>query len=352
MSSRVAGPLSFLVVLALLAGCQSAPATGPTASPPGTLASVRPTPPPPSGSYPAPATALPEIARIKLTDPPLELRVRDGALWVGAMRHLYRIDTATNTVAQEIEIGEYAQGYTFEIAFGSAWVSEFTVGDILRYDLATGKQVAAIPIAGAPQMMVAAADRLWVAAHHNGELAAVDPISNATRDIATVGQGGEGGPQGVVATNSTVWTAVPNMNEVVAVDTSTAKATQHVKVTGFASCPISIVGTQVWAPACADEGNHSIAVIDTVAAKLLGSVTPGNLPLAVVDIDGLPWIPIATTFPTEDGLGVLVAVDPKTLEMVRSVIMPAQGNVASAFDSLWIADTYDHALLRVAMPGS
>ena len=65
--------------------------------------------------------------------------------------------------------------------YGSVWVPDFDASIVRRYDDTTGELQLAIHAPAAPQLpLVVAAGGMWVACHHAGEIAEIDPSTTAS----------------------------------------------------------------------------------------------------------------------------------------------------------------------------
>lgn len=137
-----------------------------------------------------------------------------GAVWAVAGTRLYRIDPARNRIAATIDLAprrllgvRFAEGAvwvngpgrptivrvapetharrqyrvagrvgSWDAGFGSLWVGQPAQAAVARIDIATGREVASVPVGPDPRGIAAGADAVWVAADDG--LWRIDPATD------------------------------------------------------------------------------------------------------------------------------------------------------------------------------
>jgi len=218
--------------------------------------------------------------------------VEGDDMWVqlGPEGVLLRVDPATGL---ERERFENIKGFHVAKDGDTIWSS--ANGQVLRTDLSTGRQLAAIDVPDSPRQIVLAAGSVWVISDEGNALVRIDPQTNEVTETIDVGIG----PVELELGFGSLW--VRNRDrEVVRVDPETA--TVLATVEGFGLSPsqgLSIGGGYVWA-----------------------SITD------------------------RPGIG---AIDPITNEIVRRIPLPGATfwDFSWLDDTLWVTTAFDRVLLEV-----
>jgi streptogramin lyase len=87
--------------------------------------------------------------------------------------------------ALRLSLGRDAAPIDVIVAFDSVWVADIHADDVRRYDPATMREVARIPVPDGPAWFVEADGALWVSTQLGNGLARIDPATNTV--VATVG---------------------------------------------------------------------------------------------------------------------------------------------------------------------
>ena len=135
---------------------------------------------------------------------PFALAAGEGAVWVldGALRSVFRVDPATNSVVGRLRLGFDPGGIA--VGGGSVWVTDARGGAVARIDPRSSRLVARIPVGRDPVGMVVGEGSVWVANYESGTVSRIDPRSGTVVRTIPVGRypatlaTGEGG----------VWVAV------------------------------------------------------------------------------------------------------------------------------------------------
>ena len=135
---------------------------------------------------------------------PFALAAGEGAVWVldGALRSVFRVDPATNSVVRQL--GLHFDPGGIAVGGGSVWVTDARGGAVARIDPRSSRLVARIPVGRDPVGVVVGEGSVWVANYESGTVSRIDPRSGTVVKTIPVGRypatlaTGEGG----------VWVAV------------------------------------------------------------------------------------------------------------------------------------------------
>jgi virginiamycin B lyase len=124
--------------------------------------------------------------------------VGEGSLWILTNEGgtdsgtLSRFDAASGKVTANIPVRPQSRAAI--IAFGSVWVTSSGVGSVTRIDPNTNAVAAEIEVHAAPRFLAAGEGSVWVLSQKDGSLARIDPATNrvtATIDVGVPGPGGD-----------------------------------------------------------------------------------------------------------------------------------------------------------------
>jgi DNA-binding beta-propeller fold protein YncE len=104
------------------------------------------------------------------------VRFAEGAVWVNGPRRpaIVRVDPETHARRQYRVAGRVG---SWDAGFGSLWVGKPAQAAVARIDIATGREVASIPVGPDPRGLAAGTGAVWVAADDG--LWRIDPGTNA-----------------------------------------------------------------------------------------------------------------------------------------------------------------------------
>ena len=108
-----------------------------------------------------PATAKP-VKDIELPDPPQEIAVGAGEVWVTSpsTNKVFRIDPSTGERDLTIDVGAGPSGIA--VTNTEVWIACSQDGRVWRLDPKTGHVSAKIPVGGSPQGVAVVGDQIWV----------------------------------------------------------------------------------------------------------------------------------------------------------------------------------------------
>lgn len=113
----------------------------------------------------------------------------DSFVWAtGVDDTLVKIDPATNTVVERIDIGTLV--YRMQVHGGDIWITGLDQNNVLRVDATTGEVTFEAPIGGWPGGLAVTDDAVWMTPYQLDDLVQIDPASGAVVERYTVGSFG------------------------------------------------------------------------------------------------------------------------------------------------------------------
>jgi DNA-binding beta-propeller fold protein YncE len=269
----------------------------------------------------ATATAPSVLAKIKVGAFAAPCAAQGGGkyVWVSeyGQPYLLKIDPKTDKVVARIGIGSGSCGLGY--GAGSLWVEDTSSSTVSRVSVATGKRIA-IKVGIQPYDATFAYGAAWTTAYSGGELERIDPAKNrvvarwkTTSPVGVVGAFGSmwaAGADGVIrvdaATNKLVatipldggggWTAassdavwVTSPKGLVRLDPQANAVVTEIPLPGapYLGDP-DVVDGQVWVP---EIRKSAIAVVDPATNTVVRTVKAGAGPFVVTQIRGEAWVP-------------------------------------------------------------
>jgi streptogramin lyase len=171
-----------------------------------------------------------------------------------------------------------SQPYDATFAYGAAWVTSHSTGDLERIDPAKNKVVKRWPLAGAVGL-VGAFGSIWGAGSTG--VVRIDPATNKL--LATVAVPGAGW---TAASDDAVW--VTSGNGVVRIDPATNMVAATIDLKTAALGDPAVVGGMLWVPKIRA---NAIAIVDPATNAVVQSVKAGAGPFVVTEIAGEAWVP-------------------------------------------------------------
>jgi len=232
--------------------------------------------------------------------------------------YLLKIDPATNKVVSKTGIGTGSCGLGY--GAGSMWIEDTNTSTVSRVSVATGKRTKAIKVGFTPYDTTFAYGSAWTTAFTQGELERIDPARNAvvnrwtlTKATGAVGAFGSvwaTGSDGVIRVDPTShkvvaripidngagWTAasadavwVTTLTGVVRIDPQSNAVVATVPLAGAPAVgDPDVVDGQVWVPQIR---KNSIAVVDPSSNAVARTIKAGVGPFVVTTIRGEAWVP-------------------------------------------------------------
>jgi sugar lactone lactonase YvrE len=243
-------------------------------------------------------------ATVRLGGSALAVTSAGGTVWaLDDLQTLYRIDPARARITKRILLGT-AAAYNIWIGAGSVWVADDQGAQVVRVSPTRNVVTARIPVGDGPADIAFVGHRAIVVDHRDRTLYTVDPATNRSRKLSTLG--GDA-PERLAVLGGSLWV--------------TGRGTQLLQVdpaTGRTRRTIALDGTG----------------IDLVAAA------------------GALWIPVRSMETDQSGFPTMTALRRVTPSGRVTTPATASGRVdvhglAAAPGSVWIADTTGGALYRI-----
>lgn len=222
------------------------------------------------------------LARLTVGARIFNLAAAPGAVWAidNALSTAVRIDTKTAKVTTRVPVG--FQPYDIEWGFGSAWVANAGDGTVWR--ITGGKVVKKIKVGSEPNGLTAYRGALWVTDHTLGKVVRIDPATNKITATLHID-----GADWITGLGESIYVS-QETNVVRRISVKTLKVTGVAKV---ARNPLgsAIVGKQLWVP-CIDA--NEIDVVDPATMKVVARRTTVGGPIAVLPAFGHTWVTQST----------------------------------------------------------
>jgi DNA-binding beta-propeller fold protein YncE len=262
------------------------------------------------------------VAKIRVNPVAAPCAAAAGGKWVWVSEYgqpyLLKIDPATNKVVSRTGIGSGSCGLGF--GAGSLWIEDTNTSTVSRVSVATGKRTKAIKVGFTPYDTTFAYGSAWTTAFTQGELERIDPAKNrvvnkwklpmATGAVGAFGSVWATGSDGVIrvdpashkllakipisggagwtaASPDAVWVTTPAGIARINPQTNAVTATVPLAGAPYLGDP-DVVGGHVWVPQIR---KNSIAVVDLASNTVTGTVKAGVGPFVITAIRGEAWVP-------------------------------------------------------------
>jgi streptogramin lyase len=218
------------------------------------------------------------VQRIKAGERIFNLAEAPGAVWAVAniSSTAVRIDTGTGKVTTRVRVG-YSP-YDVEWGFGSAWVSNAGDGTVSR--ITNGKVVKTIQVGTEPNGLAAYRGSLWVTDHTLGKVVRIDPRTNRVTATLKVP-----GADWITGFGGSIYVS-QETNGIARIDVRSLEVTGRAPV---ARNPLgsAIVGARLWVP-CIDA--NEIDVVDPATMRVVERRHGGSGPIVVLPAFGHEWV--------------------------------------------------------------
>jgi streptogramin lyase len=262
------------------------------------------------------------VAKIRVAPFAAPCAAAAGGKWTWVSEYgapyLLKIDPATNKVVSKTGIGTGSCGLGY--GAGSMWIEDTNTSTVSRVSVATGKRTKAIKVGFTPYDTTFAYGSAWTTAFTQGELERIDPAKNAvanrwklTKATGVVGAFGSvwaAGSDGVIrvdpashkvvaripiaggagwtaASADAVWVTTATGIERIDPQSNTVVATVAVAGAPAVGDP-DVVDGQIWVPQIR---KNSIAVVDPASNTVVRTVKAGVGPFVITAINGEAWVP-------------------------------------------------------------
>jgi streptogramin lyase len=261
------------------------------------------------------------VARIKVARFAAPCAAAAGGKWIWVSEYgqpyVLRIDPTTNKVVSRTAIGTGSCGLGY--GAGSMWIEDTNTSTVSRVSVATGSRVA-IKVGITPYDTTFAYGSAWTTAYSQGELERLDPARNrvvnrwklplATGVVGAFGSvwatGGEGviridpvthklvariavqgGAGWTAASADAVWVTTPK--GIVRIDPQSNAVAATIALPGAPAIgDPDVVGGELWVPQIR---RNSIAIVDPASNAVVRTIKAGAGPFVVTAIRGQAWVP-------------------------------------------------------------
>jgi DNA-binding beta-propeller fold protein YncE len=267
------------------------------------------------------AAAPTVVAKIRVAPIAAPCAAAAGGKWVWVSEYgqpyVLKIDPATNKVVSRTKIGTGSCGLGF--GAGSMWIEDTSTSTVSRVSVTTGRRTA-IKVGFTPYDTTFAFGSAWTTAFTQGELERIDPAQNrvvnrwklekATGVVGAFGSVWAAGSDGVIRVDPASrrvlariaipggagWTAASSDAVWVTTTTGIARIDPQSNAVA-ATIPLAgapavgdpdVVDGQVWVPQIR---KNSIAVVDPSSNTVTRTIKAGVGPFVITTIRGEAWVP-------------------------------------------------------------
>jgi len=268
------------------------------------------------------AAAPTVVAKIRVAPFAAPCAAAAGGKWTWVSEYgapyLLKINPATNKVVSKTGIGTGSCGLGY--GAGSMWIEDTNTSTVSRVSVATGKRIKAIKVGFTPYDTTFAYGSAWTTAFTQGELERIDParnavvnrwkLSKATGAVGAFGSVWAAGSDGVIRVDPVShkviaripldggagWTAasvdgvwVTTLTGIARIDPRSNTVAANVPLAGAPALgDPDVVGGQVWVPQIR---KNSIAVVDPSSNTVARTIKAGVGPFVITTIRGEAWVP-------------------------------------------------------------
>ena len=251
-------------------------------------------------------------------------------------------------------------------AFDSIWTADIHANDVRRFDPATMRELARIPVPGGPAWFVVADDALWVSTQNGTGLTRIDPATNTV--VATVGD--DPPCAAPIAVDGSIWQAACDADVILRIDPVRNVVAERIPAEGHgfltyardAFVALSPTGYARFDPVARTFTELAAYAGPTGALATSDGDTPwvlgGSQVLRIDPVDGhtLASFPypgaVAVTFAegrafVTSGTDGVVEIDLATNTVVRTTPVPAPWVARSVDGVLWVTDFNNSNFWRI-----
>lgn len=317
-------------------------------------------------------TAAPSGARIVFTAPMPSsgtIGIGAGSVWVIDRKGgdaadpdraaLLQIDPENGSVRQRID---GVIGASIAVTDNDVWVASAATDRLIRVSV-NGGQIDLIPTAPPevddvyPYGVVAANGSLWVANHHAGTIARIDPRTNSIVDTVAWGAPGGGGPTHLAADGASVWVTSVRTMDLAEIDATSGEITRRYDLAPVGACGgLAADAGSIWSTSgfdrpfdCWQPEHWGVSRVDR-ATGAVSRIDVAGRPVDVRVAFGSVWVL------TDEPVTELLRLDPATSAVTGRVALPLRPDYANplavGLGAIWvrvIADdgNADGALLKL-----
>ena len=129
----------------------------------------------------------------------VDVAVGGGFVWLGTSEgSLIRYDPDTG---DHVALADLDPIDTIAFGHGAVWAVDIVGGEVIRYDAASMRPIATIPVDAGVDAIVSGDTAVWALSRNAGVLTEIDVAANETHDVVQVGKA----PTGLAAGDGTIW---------------------------------------------------------------------------------------------------------------------------------------------------
>ena len=217
---------------------------------------------------------------------------------------------------------------------GSVWVADAGDGAVARIDPGSGVVVDRIPVGGEPGSIASGGGAIWVASTVGAAVTRIDPTTESvTQTIALPGSN----PVAIAFGDGRLWVADSVARELFEIDPATGSLRRTVSL-DLQPSAIALAGGAIWV---AGYNNATVEKLDPTSGRTLARVHVGDGPAALAFAAGSLWV--------ANSLDATVSrIDPATRAVTATIpVGSGPTALASAGGSVWVANQYSADVSRI-----
>ncbi len=260
----------------------------------------------------------------------------DGTtIWVSTDTSIVGIDPTTNLITARINVPRTAFSSPIAVTKGAIWLDAPDAHPLTvdRYDPATGKLVASVPVRDA-LWPVAAEGAIWIDQQSGGAAFRIDPATNKAVATIRVGTGGPIGLGAVASGAGAIWVVDGDASSIAEISPTTNNVVRTISTAG--SFPWAYASMTVGSGAIWGTVGGSLTKIDPVTGAAAWTANfDGTLNKPLLHPDAI-WVGLVTQ--TTSTAGIELALDP-TSGVPLDALQIRDGQVSDAveaFGSVWL----------------
>ena len=265
--------------------------------------------------------------------------VFDGVrLWVanGGTDSVSRINSAANTIATTIPVGNHPSAMVFDGTF--LWVVTSQDGRLYKIDRSTNAVIDSrqITASAGETLLGIAFDRteLWITNTADDQIHQINPANLA--DVGAPTAVGDA-PSGIAADGTYMWVANSGSANVTKVDAATGVVDNTIPV-GTNPSGVAFDGTYIWV---ANTGSGTVSKIDAAAEVVVDTIAVGGAPSSVAFDGSRIWV--------ANGGGTTVSQIDPNLDTVIATVTVGNGPswVVADGTNIWVTNETSDSLSKL-----
>ena len=253
----------------------------------------------------------------------------NGSLWAGglAIGDVLRFDPASGKVTARVNVG--ARVFKLAAAPGAVWAVANLSGSVSRIDTRTGKVTATVSVGNAPYDVEWGFGSAWVSNASSGTVSRI----TGKRVVKTIKVGVE--PNGLTAYRGFLWVTDHTAGKLLKVDPRTNRVGASLALPG--ADWVTPLGNSLYV----SQETNVVTRVDVRTLKVTGSVRTARNPLGSAVVGRELWVPCIDAH-------TIVVVDPASLKVLRRVEDgPGPIVVLPAFGHTWVSHSTGTTISRL-----